>query len=135
MKKLNTVLTMLSLFTVLSFSPVARAEGGMEGGGMGKGENFEQAKSHFLGMLDMRMKHIQDTKSCVNSAKDAAALKSCHEKAREGHENIKEKGMAERKEMKEEFKEKRQAKMEDFKKKREEWKKNKPEMNKDAPAQ
>ncbi len=84
-----------------------------------KGENFEKAKAMVSSNIDERISNIQTFKSCVNSASDKAALKSCRDAHKETMKKMKESNKAER----EAFKEERKSNREERKKEREEKKK------------
>jgi hypothetical protein len=66
-----------------------------------KKENFAKVKSGALANLDKRIKHLQETKSCVSSSSDRKALKECRKSARKRGEALRSEFKESRKERKE----------------------------------
>lgn len=77
-----------------------------------KKENFSKVKAEALANLDKRIKHLQDTKSCVSSSSDRKALKECRQTARERGEALRSEFKEKRKAMKEQVMQRRKERQE-----------------------
>lgn len=70
------------LFLLLSVNSLAEEKG--------SGEKFQKAKSMMLEKIEKRISNLQDVKSCVSSASNKEALKSCREKMKAHRAEMKE---------------------------------------------
>jgi Skp family chaperone for outer membrane proteins len=73
-----------------------------------KKEHFQKAKAMAIENIEGRIDDLQKTKSCISSASDREAIKSCRSEAKKRVQAMREKNKAKRKE----FKEKRSAEKE-----------------------
>jgi hypothetical protein len=63
-----------------------------------KKEMFDIGKKESIANLEQRIKHLQETKSCVSSASDGKALKKCRMEARKKGEVLRAEMKQKRKE-------------------------------------
>lgn len=61
---------------------------------------FAEKKTKISDKLDMKIKMLDENKTCVDSAKDDAALKICTDKMKEQKKDMKEKWNKHKKDMK-----------------------------------
>lgn len=64
----------------------------------GPGAGFEEHKKNALENIDKHIKALQDSKSCISSAKDHKAMEVCHEKMKEFRMDMREEHLKNRKE-------------------------------------
>lgn len=75
MKILTTIVAGMAAVTLLAASASA-ADMAVQGG------NFEQKKAEQLKRVDERITHLQEERTCIQSASNHDTLKACHEKFR-----------------------------------------------------
>jgi hypothetical protein len=79
-----------------------------------KGQMLEEAKAHATKMIDMRIKALQESKTCISKASSREDMQKCREATQKEMKEIQGAREEKRKEMK--------GKREEWKAKREEWK-------------
>lgn len=79
----------------------------------GSGAMFEEAKSNAISQIDKKINQLNKAKSCMESASDQKAVKSCRKANREAMKGIR----AENKMARKEYKKKRKAMRKEMRKK------------------
>jgi hypothetical protein len=98
--KRNVVLAVAVAATLSSFAVVGQQPAGSPYGEPGKGpapnpENFEKVKAATLKSHQGRIRILQQTASCIQSAGDISQLRACDQKEREAQKQMRDQSVAE----------------------------------------